>query len=148
EKIRYNMAAQLAEARGYLLFDVRQFRENFSTIREESEAHQAVIPQLDDSDEMKQLHTERKECRNLIETEVFDENEKGNEEQALKNMKEKAVPVSITLLSGYADLADEIGDTISDLGERNVNQGITSLYIGSIGSILIIICSIIISMVT
>lgn len=63
-------------------------------------------------------------------------------------MKEKAVPVSITLLSRYADLADEIGDTISDLGERNVNQGITSLYIGSIGSILIIICSIIISMVT
>src|SRR5699024_11988188 len=71
-----------------------------------------------------------------------------NEEQALKNMKEKAVPVSITLLSRYADLADEIGDTISDLGERNVNQGITSLYIVSIGSILIIICSIIISMVT
>lgn len=148
EKITYNMSAQLAEARGYLLFEDRQFRENFSTITEESEAHQEVISKLDDSEEMKQLHNETKEWRNLIETEVFDEYEKGNEEQALKNMKEKAVPVSITLLSRYADLADEIGDTISDLGERNVNQGITSLYIGSIGSILIIICSIIISMVT
>src|SRR5699024_9336790 len=160
EKITYNMSAQLAEARGYLLFEDRQFRENFSTITEESEAHQEVISKLDDSEEMKQLHNEtkewqniiekqvfdekekekeennkqdnkeemkqlqkeKKEKRNIIENEVYDEYEKGNEEQALKNMKEKAVPVSITLLSRYADIADEIGDTISDLGERNVNQ--------------------------
>src|SRR5699024_10853690 len=115
---------------------------------EESEAHQEVISQLNDSEEMKKLHKETKEWRKLIETEVFDEYEKGDKEQALKNMKEKAVPVSITLLSRYEEIADEIGDTIAELGERNVNHCVTSLYIGALGSILIIIFSIIISIAT
>src|SRR5699024_5906792 len=148
EKITYNMSAQLAEARGYLLLEDRQFRDSFTTLTEESEAHQEVISQLNDSEEMKKLHKETKEWRKLIETEVFDEYEKGDKEQALKNMKEKAVPVSITLLSRYEEIADEIGDTIAELGERNVNHGVTSLYIGALGSILIIIFSIIISIAT
>src|SRR5699024_5329447 len=81
-------------------------------------------------------------------TEVFNEYEKGNEDLALKNIKEKAVPISIPLLSRYADIADETGDTITELGERNVNQGVASLYVGFIGSVLIIILSIVISIIT
>src|SRR5699024_9038110 len=54
EKIKYNMSAQLAEARGYLLFEDSHFRENFSTIIEESEEHKEVIYKLADSVELKQ----------------------------------------------------------------------------------------------
>src|SRR5690625_1714843 len=148
EKITYNMSAQLAETRGYLLFGDRQFLENFHTLTEESEAHQKAIFELSDSEELKKLYNDTKEWRDLIETEVFNEYEKGNEDLALKNIKEKAVPISIPLLSRYADIADETGDTITELGERNVNQGVASLYVGFIGSVLIIILSIVISIIT
>src|SRR5699024_12395888 len=38
EKITYNMSAELAEARGYILFEDRHVREKLSPITEESEA--------------------------------------------------------------------------------------------------------------
>lgn len=148
EKITYNMSAQLAEVRGYLLLGDAQFKNNFDKLTEESEAHQEVVFQLDDSEEMRKLHDETVEWRELIESQVFDEYEQGNEETAIKNIKSQAEPISIMLLSQYADMAEETGDKIIELGERSVNRGQVSLYIGVIGSILIILFSIVISVVT
>lgn len=141
EKVTYNMSAQLSEVRGALLSEDEQNKDNFNRLTEESENHFNMIFEIDDSAETRKLYDETIEWREVVESEVFAIDERGNEDVALKNLQEQVLPISITLISKYEELADSTGDAIVELGERNINHGEASLVVGVAVAIVIVLLS-------
>lgn len=141
EKVTYNMSAQMSEVRGSLLFEDEQNKDNFNRLTEESENHFNMIFELDDSAETRKLYDETIEWREVVESEVFAIDERGNEDVALKNLQEQVLPISITLISKYEELADSTGDAIVELGEENINHGEASLVVGVAVAIVIVLLS-------
>lgn len=141
EKVTYNTSAQLSEVRGALLSDDNANKENFNKLTEESENHFKVIFELDDSAETRKLYDETIEWREIVESEVFAIDEQGDEGVALKNLQEQVLPISITLISQYEDLADDTGEAIVELGEENINHGEASLVVGVAVAIVIVLLS-------
>lgn len=147
ETVTSKNAQRLAAARGYLLTGDSQFKEDFNIYTEEAEEAQALILETTNSAEVKELIDKTVEWREIIINEVITTYDQGNEEEALRILTEKAVPLGEELTDGYQEMVTAREMLITEVGEESIVMGDTILSITTIVSIIAIVISIVVALV-
>ncbi|MDH5163713.1 methyl-accepting chemotaxis protein [Heyndrickxia oleronia] len=140
------IANRIATARGYVLFG-GDYKDRFNAYTEEGQKYEAIVRGVHASDEFNRLMDQTKEWREFIQDKVFDEYDKGNVEKAKENLQE-SITVGRDLLNGYQKLADESEKEINQKEQDVIESGQTSLLVGTIVTILVIIISFAVAFIT
>lgn len=140
------IANRIATARGYVLFG-GDYKDRFNAYTEEGQKYEAIVRDVHASDEFNRLMDQTKEWREFIQDKVFDEYDKGNVEKAKENLQE-SITVGRDLLNGYQKLADESEKEINQKEQDVIESGQTSLLVGTIVTILVIIISFAVAFIT
>jgi methyl-accepting chemotaxis protein len=140
------IANRIATARGYVLFG-GDYKDRFNAYTEEGQKYEAIVRGVHASDEFNRLMDQTKEWREFIQDKVFDEYDKGNVEKAKENLQE-SITVGRDLLNGYQKLADESEKEINQKEQDIIESGQTSLLVGTIVTILVIIISFAVAFIT
>ncbi|GIN41941.1 methyl-accepting chemotaxis protein [Heyndrickxia oleronia] len=140
------IANRIATARGYVLFG-GDYKDRFNAYTEEGQKYEAIVRGVHASDEFNRLMDQTKEWREFIQDKVFDEYDKGNVEKAKDNLQE-SITVGRDLLNGYQKLADESEKQINQKEQDVIESGQTSLLVGTIVTILVIIISFAVAFIT
>ncbi|MGK4043328.1 methyl-accepting chemotaxis protein [Heyndrickxia oleronia] len=140
------IANRIATARGYVLFG-GDYKDRFNAYTEEGQKYEAIVRGVHASDEFNRLMDQTKEWREFIQDKVFDEYDKGNVEKAKDNLQE-SITIGRDLLNGYQKLADESEKQINQKEQDVIESGQTSLLVGTIVTILVIIISFAVAFIT
>ncbi|MEK5172155.1 methyl-accepting chemotaxis protein [Heyndrickxia sp. FSL W8-0496] len=140
------IANRIATARGYVLFG-GDYKDRFNAYTEEGQKYEAIVRGVHASDEFNRLMGQTKEWREFIQDKVFDEYDKGNVEKAKDNLQE-SITIGRDLLNGYQKLADESEKEINQKEQDVIESGQTSLLVGTIVTILVIIISFAVAFIT
>ncbi|MES1044972.1 HAMP domain-containing protein [Heyndrickxia oleronia] len=140
------IANRIATARGYVLFG-GDYKDRFNAYTEEGQKYEAIVRGVHASDEFNRLMDQTKEWREFIQDKVFDEYDKGNVEKAKDNLQE-SITIGRDLLNGYQKLADESEKEINQKEQDVIESGQTSLLVGTIVTILVIIISFAVAFIT
>ncbi|MDN4494961.1 methyl-accepting chemotaxis protein [Ureibacillus aquaedulcis] len=138
EKLAFNIAQRIALARGYLLYPEDQsFKESFMEYTEMSISLQEQILNNGASEEAKTLIQKSIEWRKIVADEVFVELEKGNSEEAIQIMKEKAQPLGREIMAGFEELSTNRENLIIDDGDEVLQA------LGTVNATVLIISAIV-----
>ena len=148
EKVTINIAQQLASARAYLLYGDEKFLEEFNQYAGEVKKYQDQIIEIKNTEYNQELNDRVAEWNEIIINDVFEEVKDGNHVQAKKTMQETVAPISESIQDEYTELASEKEKFLLQQGRENIDSGKTSLSVGIIFSILVIIIGLIAAVVT
>src|SRR5699024_5802496 len=118
EKFAFNISQRLADVRAYLLLGDQKFRDSFNTYTEESEQYQDEILSMVDSEDVKQLIDESIEWENIITDEVFVAYERGDHEEAIEILDDKAVPLGEKIMKEFVELNENREGIINERAEQ------------------------------
>ena len=141
EELALSMANRIATARGYVLYGW-DFKDRFNDYTEIGKQNEEVIRGIRVSDEFEKIMERTIEWRQQVAAEVFDEYDKGNEEQALKNLA-AIDDTAREIMAAYEQMAKESQQIINDIEAEIVASGESTLFVVSGITILVIIISII-----
>ncbi|RDW17369.1 methyl-accepting chemotaxis protein [Oceanobacillus arenosus] len=144
ERLNYEISALVATTRGYVLSDGETYRDTFnehkSLVLEYIESARELGSSADVLDKTTQWITD-------VERKVLDVFDNGDTELALGNL-EKTTPLVRELISSYEGIASERESKIMDIEQNVISSGQTSVVIGNVITILVIIFSIIVALYT
>ncbi|WP_088006199.1 methyl-accepting chemotaxis protein [Indiicoccus explosivorum] len=123
EKLAFIMAQQLSAARGYILLGKLTYKEDFKALTEESQPLQDYLLEHSTSEEAAKLIAESISWRQSLKTDVFDEYDAGNTEDARYNLDVMLAPVSEKVIEGFTALADGREASIKAEGAAAMKQG-------------------------
>lgn len=146
EELALSMANRIATARGYVLYG-GDFKNRFNDYTEIGKQNEEVIRGIRVSDEFEKIMERTIEWRQQVAAEVFDEYDKGNEEQALKNLA-AIDDTAREIMAAYEQMAKESQQIINDIEAEIVASGESTLFVVSGITVLVIIISIIAAFVT
>lgn len=147
ETVNARNLERLATVKDYLLTGDEQFKEDFNTYTEEAQAAQSIILESTDSNEMEELINKTAEWREIIFNEVFAAYDRGDQEEALEILDEKAVPIANELTEGFESMVIERETQINEIGQEKIAQGETVLFVVLIITIVIIGSSILVALI-
>ena len=145
ERMSFDMANRLGALRGFVLTGDPAYKEYFDQYAEEIDMHQTTIRKLNPTSEIIELLDRTIEWRNDVKTTVFEEYEKGNEEQALENLLASSGEGS-DLMIAYEKNASDREDFLIDLEKRMLASGNTTLITVSSIIILVIVLSLVVAL--
>lgn len=147
EQLAAGMHSRIGAVRGYLLSGDQVYREIFNYETEEALAYQEVVKNIVSTEAFDQLIQNTIEWREYIIEEVFNEYDRGNEEQALQNLI-NSDSLASGLANRYSELAVNRENQIIELEEEILASGKTTLNIGIIVTIAVVMLTLIIAVIT
>lgn len=147
EQMSSTMSNRIAAARGYVLFGKQEYKDIFDQYTEKGTEYEELFKSLADSKEFDELINQTVEWRQFIKEQVFAEYEKGNKDQAIKNLEANSVTAR-ELREGYEKLATEMEEEINDAGDSIVASGKTNLVLETVIPISIVILSLVVALFT
>ncbi|EGQ25746.1 methyl-accepting chemotaxis protein [Sporosarcina newyorkensis 2681] len=147
EQLSLDMANQLAASRGFILTGDDSFKELFNSYTEKSENRQSSLKKLGGTQESINLFERTVEWRNFVTEQVFAEYERGNEEEALRNVM-SMTDEARSLMSSYEEAAKNRENFIIDLEKNMLANGKTTLLIVTGVIVLVILLSIATAIIT
>lgn len=148
EKIAFNTAQRMSSALSYILSGDSVYKEEFNQYTEESIEYEQMILEKNKSEEVRQLINETAQWREMIENEVFAVYEQGNRDLALRNLREKIVPMSDDLVQGYEKMATQREEFILEKGEEIIDSGRFTLVTIQVVAVLVIVFGFVVSTIT
>lgn len=148
EQLLYNLSQRMVFVRGYILFEDKQYKEDFLTYTEESKLLQDELLDLSDSDKTKELIEKSIDWRTMIEERVFTQYEQGDAEQAKEILLNEVAPISNEIMDGFKELASEREISIADAGKTVISSGKSIKTTSIILSIITVIAGIALALVT
>lgn len=148
EKLSFNIAQRIALARGYVLFGDSDYKKRFNEYTEQSKQYQDAIMKMQHSKEIETLMNRSVEWRKLVESEVFEEYDKGNKEIALKNLKEQVEPLAREIMDEFVKISQTREGNIQAHGKEIISLGNSTMVMGTIISILAVVLGIIVALIT
>lgn len=139
DKLSFNIAHQVALARGYLLYGDSSYLDLFKQLTDESTKLQNELLKIDGTKNTKSLVEKSIIWRRVINDEVFSAYEKGNEELALRIIEIKAQPLSRELMDGYKQLSQKNSELIQKSGQEVISQSEKVLITSIIITIIVVI---------
>lgn len=146
QQLTSNIAMRIAAARGYILFENIEYKNQFYELTEESKQYQEYILEVSDSEKIEQLVNTSVEWREIIINDVFTEFEKGNKELALRNFEDKASPLAKEIMLGFKEMSEERVSIVEKSGQDVIESGETTLLLVLILVIAAIVLSILIAL--
>src|SRR5699024_8870935 len=119
------MANRLAAARGYVLYG-GEFKDVFNEYTEIGKHHEDVVREIGATEEFDQLIKDTVGWREAIASDVFAEYDNGNEKAAQQNLAALTADAR-EIMSGYESMAEKRQNTITEIEERIVKNGKTTL---------------------
>ena len=147
ERLAFDMANRLGALRGFVLTGDSAYKEYFDQYVDEITTHEATIRRLNVKPEMAELLDRTVKWRNDVVVSVFEEYEKGNEEQALENLLASSGEGS-DLMIAYENTASDREEYLIDLEKRMLAGGNTTLITISSIIIAVIILSLVVALLT
>ena len=139
QQMELTMANRISTARGYVLFG-GDYKDRFNAYTEQGKEYEAVVRSIRDSKEFDQLIEQTIAWRTMIDTEVFQEYDKGNEEAAMRNLNASAGTIR-EIMAGYEKMAKDSQTTINEIESEIVANGEATLRIVTIVTVLVILLS-------
>ena len=139
QQMELTMANRISTARGYVLFG-GDYKDRFNAYTEQGKEYEAVVRSIRDSKEFEQLIEQTVAWRMMIDTEVFQEYDKGNEEAAMRNLNASAGTIR-EIMAGYEKMAKDSQTTINEIESEIVANGEATLRIVTIVTVLVILLS-------
>ena len=139
QQMELTMANRISTARGYVLFG-GDYKDRFNAYTEQGKEYEAVVRSIRDSKEFDQLIEQTVAWRTMIDTEVFQEYDKGNEEAAMRNLNASAGTIR-EIMAGYEKMAKDSQTTINEIESEIVANGEATLRIVTIVTVLVILLS-------
>ena len=139
QQMELTMANRISTARGYVLFG-GDYKDRFNAYTEQGKEYEAVVRSIRDSKEFDQLIEQTVAWRTMIDTEVFQEYDKGNEEAAMRNLNASAGTIR-EIMAGYEKMAKDSQATINEIESEIVANGEATLRIVTIVTVLVILLS-------
>lgn len=146
-KLVTTMYERMTALRGYLLTGEDHFKDTFHETTERAVTYQETLQSLDPSEKLNELIQETVSWRNFIVEDVFNEYDKGNEEQARENILAVADRVT-NLVNGYEELAQKRENEIIVQQEYAVSKGEKTILIVNGVSIAVVFLGLAIAVIT
>lgn len=147
ETIVQIMYERMSAARGYILSGDRYYKDAFNEATQDARDYQEYIQEIGTSQLFKDLMQATIDWREIVLEDVFNEYEKGNEEQAYANLV-KADDKAEYLVEEYKAFASERENDIIALEEKTLTEGKTTILVVSGISILVVLLGIAIAFIT
>lgn len=144
EAFKFLISQRIAVARAYLLTGDEAFKDLFTEFTKESEATKEEILAIENSKEVISFFEANDQWAELMETEVMDAYQAGNEEEALLAMT-AADPIIREQIEAVSALVGQQTKSIEKNGNSIIASGQRSLRVVSALSLLAIISSILIA---
>ncbi|MEK5037479.1 methyl-accepting chemotaxis protein [Sporosarcina sp. FSL K6-3457] len=144
EQMALSMANRISTARGYVLFG-GDFRDRFNEYTEQGKHYEGVVRGIRATEEFEQLIEKTVFWRTSIDTDVFDEYDKGNKELALRNLDASA-PMVREIMEGYEQMAEESETAINEIGQMIIADGEATFRIVIIVTIFVILFSVVVAL--
>ncbi|MYL50799.1 HAMP domain-containing protein [Halobacillus litoralis] len=142
EKLALNLSQRIALTRAYVLFEDESYREQFNEYTRESVEIQEELLSMSNSDEAERLVEESNQWRQMVQNEVFNRFDSGNEDAALQAMKDKVTPLGQGVMEGFENMALQREQMMEEEGQNILQAGNTMMIIGSMVSLASIIIGI------
>lgn len=139
EQMALTMANRISTARGYVLFG-GDYKDRFNAYTEQGKEYEAVVRGIRDSEEFDHLIEETIAWRTMIDTDVFQEYDKGNKEVALRNLNASSEQVR-EIMAGYEKMAKDSETLINEIEQAIIAGGKSSLRTVVIVTALVILLS-------
>ncbi|MFB1050149.1 methyl-accepting chemotaxis protein [Paraliobacillus sp. JSM ZJ581] len=146
-KIALDMAERTSLVRGYLLYDDVEYRKEFDSHTDESIALENEVMKLNSSKEVKALIDKKVMWGEML-SNVFDEYDAGNKEQAMSIMRTEIKPLEEELIDGFKALASKREVMITDMSEDSQDYGRVSLMVDTLITIVVIMLGAIVALKT
>lgn len=140
------MANRIATARGYVLYG-GDYKDRFNEYTEQAEHYEGIVREIEATEEFNNLLDQTVEWRESVANDVFNEYDKGNEEQALENLA-ALDPLAREVMGGYEDLASNREANITEIEEEIVSGGKTTMIVVIVITILVIVLSVVVALIT
>jgi len=147
EKLAYSMSSRIATARAYVLFGDSSYKDLFNDYTEQGKEYEAIVREIEVSEEFDDLLKQTTEWQQSIEEEVFNEYDKGNEKVAYQNLAELGTAAR-EIIVGYENIATARENAIIDLEEDILASGEITMMIVVIVSSLVVILGLIVAFAT
>ncbi|WP_342514833.1 methyl-accepting chemotaxis protein [Sporosarcina sp. FSL K6-1522] len=144
EQMALTMANRISTARGYVLYG-GDFRDRFNAYTEQGIHNEKIIRDIHATEEFDQLIKQTVAWRTMIDTEVFDEYDKGNKELALQNLAASAETVR-EIMAGYEQMAKDSEATINQIQQEIIDRGAATFRLVVIITIFVILFSVVVAL--
>ncbi|QTD42854.1 methyl-accepting chemotaxis protein [Sporosarcina sp. Te-1] len=141
------LSSRISFVQGYLLTGQSVYLDLFEQYTELGKTNEDIVRSLDDSEEFDKLIQQTVEWRDYITEEVFKEYDRGNKENALRNMMISSNDLKV-IKDGYEQMAKERETDIKAMGAKMLEHSERNSLIGVFTSITITILAIIAALVT
>ncbi|WP_186578469.1 methyl-accepting chemotaxis protein [Aquibacillus kalidii] len=148
EKLSFNMSQRIALARGYVLYGDQEFKDQFDFYTADSIQYQEEILAGEHSEGVKELINKSIEWRKMVQSEIFETYDQGNEEVAIQNLKDNAQPLAREIMSGFAELSKNREVSVEEHGEEILKMGQGTLIVGTVIALIVVVLSVIIATFT
>ncbi|MCG3088691.1 methyl-accepting chemotaxis protein [Sporosarcina cyprini] len=142
-----SLSSRISFVQGYLLTGQTVYLDLFDQYTELGKTNEDIVRSLDDSKEFDTLIQQTVAWREYIQEEVFNEYERGNKDNALRNMMISSNDLKV-IKDGYEQMAKEREAEIKAMGAEMLKHSKTNSIIGVSTSITITILAIIAALVT
>jgi len=140
------MANRISAARGFVLYG-GDYKDRFIEYTEIADKNEQIIKELGATAEFELLTKRAVAWKEYVETKVFAEYEKGNEELARQNLAVKNQEVR-DIMIGYEKLAEKWRELINKNGEEIISSGAMTLNVVIVVILLVVIVSIAVALIT
>ncbi|ATP39887.1 chemotaxis protein [Solibacillus sp. R5-41] len=147
EKLASSISIRSSAAKSYVLTGNKAYKESFQQYIEIAEANNAILSEFGTDENLAGLVEKAREWRGIIQTQVFDEYDKGNKELAVENLK-SADALAGEVMLGYEEIALAREEAINVLGNEMITQSKVTMYVGAFIGTIIIILAIIVAIIT
>lgn len=139
EKLAFNLSQRIALTRGYVLFEDESYREQFNEYTRESVEIQEELLSMNNSEEVQKLVEQSILWRERVQTEVFNRFDNGQQEGALRALKEQVTPLGQEVIDGFENMALAREDRIAEEGQGVLQSGQFMMVMGVIISIVAVV---------
>ncbi|AXI00178.1 methyl-accepting chemotaxis protein [Sporosarcina sp. PTS2304] len=136
ERLSFDMANRIAALRGFILTGDPLYKELFDQYTDKSEEYQATIKQLGTTPETLALMDRTVQWREAVTSNVFDEYNAGNEQQARNNLLASTAEAR-QLMEDYEQIASAREDHLFTIERSMLAEGHTILF--TVMSIIVVI---------
>ncbi|KOS68736.1 chemotaxis protein [Lysinibacillus contaminans] len=142
EKLASAISVRTTAAKSYVLTGEEKHKDEFHKYTEIAEENNAILSKLSNNEKLAIIVEKAREWREFVQTDVFDEYDKGNVELAIQNLNSMD-DLAAEVREGYEGLAQLREDNISELGkdmiaQTNISMKV-SIYMGTLITILAIL---------
>ncbi|MBS4218400.1 methyl-accepting chemotaxis protein [Bacillus sp. FJAT-49711] len=141
EQMAVRMANSIGLASGYVVFGYNDNKDIFEDETQKAQHYEKIVKELGASAEFEELIQRANDWREHVNSDIFNEVESGNKEQATLNLA-IASKEARNIMEGFETIAADSEALIQKQGNSIINNGNTTLYIALIAIILVIVISV------